>query len=108
MGLTVLGTSGIQAYLPRELGQQSAAPNQKIVSTVAGLPGGLMYATQVDQDIACRTVGRCAYGAPLDREVMDLVPRNRQDGMTLEEAYAAPTTPLAQDLGRRFLLIPLA
>jgi hypothetical protein len=71
-------------------------------------PWVLQYSERPAFRHTCRTVGRCAYGAPLDREVMDLVPRNRQDGMTLEEAYAAPTTPLAQDLGRRFLLIPLA
>jgi hypothetical protein len=85
------------------LGATAAAPNKNIVSTVAGLPGALMYAMQVDQDISCRSVGRCTYGAPLDRELMDLVPRKLQDGMTLEESYTAPTIPLTQDLGRSFL-----
>jgi hypothetical protein len=85
------------------LGATAAAPNKNIVSTVAGLPGALMYAMQVDQDIACRSVGRCTYGAPLDRELMDLVPRSLQDGMTLQESYAAATIPITQDLGRNFL-----
>ena len=85
------------------LGATAAAPNKNIVSTVAGLPGALMYAMQVDQDIACRSVGRCTYGAPLDRELMDLVPRNLRDGMTLQESYAAPAIPLSQDLGRNFI-----
>lgn len=85
------------------LGATAAAPNRNIVSTVAGLPGGLMYAMQVDQDISCRTVGRCAYGAPLDRELMDLTARDVREGMTLEESYAAPKIPLATDLGRNFL-----
>jgi hypothetical protein len=85
------------------LGATAAAPNKNIVSTVAGLPGALMYAMQVDQDIACRSVGRCTYGTPLDRELMDLVPRNLRDGLTLEECYAAPKIPLAKDLGRSFL-----
>ncbi|WP_353063815.1 patatin-like phospholipase family protein [Tunturibacter psychrotolerans] len=85
------------------LGATAAAPNKNIVSTVAGLPGALMYAMQVDQDIACRSVGRCTYGTPLDRELMDLVPRSLQDGLTLEESYAAPKIPLTKDLGRSFL-----
>ena len=59
------------------LGATAAAPNRNILSTVAGLPGELMYGIQVDQDINCRTVGRCTYGARLDREILDLVPRRR-------------------------------
>src|SRR6202012_3054179 len=43
------------------LGATAAAPNKNIVSTVAGLPGELMYAMQIDQDINCRMVGRCTY-----------------------------------------------
>jgi hypothetical protein len=46
-----------------------------------------MYGALVDQDINCRTVGRCVYGAPIDRELGDLIPRE----------------PLSQDLGRAFL-----
>lgn len=84
-------------------GATAAAPNKNIVSTVAGLPGALMYAMQVDQDISCRTVGRCTFGAPLDRELLDLVPREREEGMTIDECYAAPKIPLATDLGRHFL-----
>src|SRR5882724_10225060 len=57
------------------LGATAASPNKNIVSTVAGLPGELMYGIQVDQDINCRTVGRCTFGAHMDREIMDLVPR---------------------------------
>ena len=64
-------------------GATAAAPNKNIVSTVASLPGALMYAMQVDQDISCRTVGRCTYGAPLDRELLDLVPRDIKDDWNL-------------------------
>jgi hypothetical protein len=84
-------------------GATASAPNKNIVSTVAGLPGALMYSMQVDQDIACRTVGRCTFGASLDRELMDLVPREQKEGMTLDECYAAPKIPLTADLGRHFL-----
>jgi uncharacterized protein len=85
------------------LGATAAAPNKNIVSTVAGLPGELMYGIQVDQDINCRTVGRCTYGAHLDREILDLVPRQVIAGATMEQQYAAPEIPLSTGLGRRFL-----
>jgi hypothetical protein len=85
------------------LGATAARPNKNIVSTVAGLPGELMYGIQIDQDVSCRTVGRCTFGAHLDREIMDLVPRRSHGGMTLEEQYAAPSVPLSTNLGRHFL-----
>jgi hypothetical protein len=77
-------------------GATAAAPNKNILSTVAGMPGELMYGSLVDQDINCRTVGRCTYGANLDREVLDRVPRQ-------ELTADAPAIPLTTDLGRRFL-----
>ena len=85
------------------LGATAASPNKNIVSTVAGLPGALMYGIQVDQDVSCRSVGRCTFGAHLDREMMDLVPRQLREGMTVEEQYAAPAVPLSTNLGRHFL-----
>jgi predicted acylesterase/phospholipase RssA len=87
------------------LGATAASPNKNIVSTVAGLPGELMYGIQVDQDICCRSVGRCTFGAHLDREILDLVPRQLHEGMTVEEQYAAPAVPLATNLGRHFLYV---
>jgi hypothetical protein len=55
-----------------------AAPSEGVYSnlldTLKELPGNLMYAMQVDQDINCRTVGRCVYGAPIDRELRDMIP----------------------------------
>jgi hypothetical protein len=85
------------------LGATAAAPNKNIVSIVAGLPGALMYGIQVEQDVNCRTIGRCTFGSRLDRETLDMVPRQVEDGMTLEERYAAPPVPLTRDLGRHFL-----
>jgi hypothetical protein len=85
------------------LGTTAESPNKNILSNVAGIPGGLMYTIQVDQDINCRTVGRCTYGAHLDNEIMDLVPRQAQEGMTKDQYYAAPPIPLTTDLGKRFL-----
>jgi hypothetical protein len=37
------------------------------------------------------------------RELMDLVPRTLQYGITLQESFAAPRIPIEQDLGRNFL-----
>lgn len=85
------------------LGATAARPNKNIVSTVAGLPGELMYGIQVDQDVNCRTIGRCTFGANLDREILDLVPRQVNQGMTTDEQHAAPLVPLSRNLGRRFL-----
>jgi hypothetical protein len=59
------------------------------------IPSALMYGAQVDQDINCRTVGRCAYGEAIDREMGDLIPR---------DAEGAPI-PLSKDLGRAFLYV---
>jgi hypothetical protein len=74
-----------------------------MVSTGLGIPTALMYAAQVDQDINCRTIGRCTYGAEIDREVLDMIPR--QGGVTgsVEERRKAPHLPLGEDCGRAFL-----
>jgi uncharacterized protein len=79
------------------MGATASSPNKNIVSTVTGLAGGLMYAIQVEQDINCRTIGRCTYGSRLDREMHDMVPREVDSDIT------SPVIPLATDLGRHFL-----
>ena len=74
------------------LGADASDPSQNLISNVAGIPGALMNGAQIDQDINCRTVGRCVYGAPIDRELGDMIPRRGDDPIPLEE-----------DLGRAFL-----
>ncbi len=59
---------------------------------VAGLPGELMYGIHVEQDINCRTVGRCTYGAPLDREVLDLIPREVDGEAAQNEMISSSAT----------------
>jgi hypothetical protein len=78
-------------------------PESNLVTNVAGLPGHLMYGILVDQDINCRVVGRCAYGAPIDSELLDLAPREMGSSLTEEEILQAPVVPLSTDLGRSFL-----
>ena len=68
-------------------------PIAGLLENVGGLPGALMYAAMVDQDTSCRFVGRCVHGAPLDREIGDMIPRN-ENGEIIS---------LSQDLGRKFL-----
>ncbi len=85
------------------LGTTAESPGLNMVSNVAGLPGGLMNTIQIDQDITCRTVGRCTFGAHIDSEIMDLVPRVAPDDATKELYYATQPIPLSTDLGRRFL-----
>ena len=84
-------------------GATADAPESNMVSTGIAIPATLMYSSLVDQDINCRTVGRCAYGAVIDREVLDMVPREGSDEGTLEERLARPRIPLSTDLGRDFL-----
>ncbi len=62
-------------------------------TNLANFPAALMYGAQVDQDVNCRIVGRCLYGAPIDRELGDLIPRDE----------AGKVIPTAVDLNRRFL-----
>jgi hypothetical protein len=78
-------------------------PETHMLATVSGLPTAFMYAMQVDQDISCRTVGRCTHGEVIDRELGDMVPRAGDDAGSLAERLARPALPLADDLGRAFL-----
>ncbi|HEV7573872.1 MAG TPA: patatin-like phospholipase family protein [Thermoanaerobaculia bacterium] len=54
-------------------GPFAVAPESNLFAGLKSLAFAVMYAAQVDQDINCRTVGRCVYGAPIDRELGDLV-----------------------------------
>jgi uncharacterized protein len=63
-----------------------------LLANASNLPGAFMYSASVDQDINCRTVGRCVQGAILDRELGDMIPR--QNGAPI---------PLTTDLGKAFV-----
>ena len=43
------------------------------LTNARSIPGALMAAISVENDINCRTVGRCVHGAPLDVEIGDLI-----------------------------------
>ncbi len=67
-------------------------PGKNLAANLAGLPGVLMNGAQVDQDVNCRLIGRCVYGASIDRELGDMIPRR-----------GSRKIPLDEDLGRAFL-----
>lgn len=73
----------------------SAGAYNNLLDVAKGLPNNLLYAMQVDQDINCRTVGRCCYGAPIDRELKDMVPMDKDGNIY----------PLTQDTKRHFLYV---
>ena len=49
------------------------ATSRNVVGNLQNLPSELMYGIQVDQDINCRTFGRCVHGAEIDREMGNMV-----------------------------------
>jgi hypothetical protein len=84
-------------------GSTAADPEHNMLSTGLGIPNALMYGSLVDQDINCRTIGRCTYGGVIDRELLDMVPREGTDEGSLNERLAQRRVPLDKDLGRSFL-----
>jgi hypothetical protein len=56
-------------------------------TNLANFPAALMYGAQIDQDINCRSIGRCIHGGPIDRELGNLI----------------PVEPLSVNLNRQFL-----
>jgi hypothetical protein len=84
-------------------GATADAPESNMVSTGLTVPGALMYGSLIDQDINCRTVGRCTFGDVIDSEMLDLIPREGPDEGEVAERLARPRVPLSRDLGRAFL-----
>lgn len=89
-----------------KLGPTFETPDRSIPSVVPGLISALMYGAEVDQDINCRAIGRCVYGNVIDREVGDMIPREKSAesaSLSFEQRLALPKIPLSQKLGRAFL-----
>jgi uncharacterized protein len=85
------------------LGAGADDPESNMLSTGLTVPGALMYGASVDQDINCRAIGRCTYGPIIDRELLDMIPREGDDTGSTRERLARPKLPLNKDLGRAFL-----
>jgi hypothetical protein len=75
------------------LGQTAGDPEQNLAGAALQTLSALMNQAAFDQDLSCRTIGRCVAGTALDREVGDLIPREP----------GGRRIPLADDLGRAFL-----
>ena len=75
------------------LGQAADSPEKNLVGSAVQTLSALMNQAAFDQDLSCRTIGRCVHGWPLDSEVGTLIPTD-QDGRPV---------PLSTDLGRAFL-----
>ena len=45
-----------------------------ILYNATTIPSALMFAAQNEQDVLCRVFGDCRFGAPVDRELGDLIP----------------------------------
>lgn len=76
-------------------GTESEDPEQNLASSAANTLSAVMNQAQVDQDMNCRTVGRCTYGPWMDLEVEGLVPSDER----------GEKLPLEQNLGRQFLYV---
>lgn len=86
-----------------ELGPSADDPHSNLLATGLGIPAALMYASLVDQDINCRAVGRCVHGDVIDRELLDMIPREGPPAGNFDQRMARPAIPLTTDLGRHFL-----
>ena len=49
------------------------AVERNLLGNMQNLPAELMYGIQVEQDINCRTFGRCVHGSEIDREMGNLI-----------------------------------
>jgi hypothetical protein len=49
------------------------AIERNLAGNILNLPSELMYGIQIDQDINCRTFGRCVHGSEIDHEMGNLV-----------------------------------
>ena len=49
------------------------AVERNLLGNMQNLPAELMYGIQVEQDVNCRTFGRCVHGSAIDREMGNLV-----------------------------------
>jgi predicted acylesterase/phospholipase RssA len=81
--LISVGT-GTAPNLDDSLGARFLLSNAKLI------PSALMYGALVDQDINCRVTGNCVHGAPIDRELGDLIPPSAAVSATTGPALAPP------------------
>ena len=89
-----------------KLGPTFESPDRSIPSVIPGLISALMYGAEVDQDINCRAIGRCVYGNVIDREIGDMIPREKAPKgpcLSFEERMKLNKIPLSENKKRAFL-----
>ncbi len=79
------------------IGDSADDASTNILEGIRNTLSSLMSQAAVDQDINCRTIGRCSYGGIIDRELHDLIPVDPQ----------TPDQPLSidHDTGKAFLYV---
>ena len=79
------------------IGNIAQDPSTNVIEAALNTLSSLMSQTAVDQDINCRTIGRCTYGGIIDRELHDLIP---VDPQTPDQPWDSSATP-----GKAFLYV---
>ena len=67
--LVSVGTGSVYHPLP-----EAKLFGQSLLSNAMSIPGALMTSISVENDINCRTIGRCVHGDRLDAEIGNLIP----------------------------------
>lgn len=74
------------------LGADAEDPTSNLLVAAQNTLQALMSQAAYDQDVNCRTVGRCSFGDRIDSEIEDLIPLR-----------GGQPIPLSENLGRSFL-----
>jgi predicted acylesterase/phospholipase RssA len=77
------------------LGPTEDDPESNWASTGLLTARSLMSQISIDQDINCRTIGRCTHGGQIDREVLDL--------LSAEDLEESPKRPAPGNTGKAFI-----
>jgi uncharacterized protein len=93
-------TPNLEAQKQREAGNlidRAKAWASKALGIATGMPLGLMYAAQYEQDLLCRLFGRCLAGDLLDREVGKLTESDNHGLGAKHFTYLRYDTELTKD-----------
>jgi len=83
-----IGTGLLPAF-----GKTSDDPESNLIFDAKNTLGSVMSGAAVDQDLNCRSIGRCTFGHHMDNEIGDLIPRDA----------AGNRVSLDADTGKQFL-----
>lgn len=75
-----------------QLGPTAQNPSRSVFEVAMGIAGELMNGMAYDQDINCRTVGRCVFGPVLDRRSGTSYPTRRSIRISAAPFFTRATT----------------